>query len=52
LGERQRYILVAGGAPITASWAEAAGLDGFGEDAVEAVALCKRLMRRRAGGEA
>jgi methanogenic corrinoid protein MtbC1 len=47
LGERQRYLLIAGGAPITRQWAEAAGLDGFGEDAVEAVTLCQSLLKRR-----
>jgi methylmalonyl-CoA mutase cobalamin-binding domain/chain len=48
-GERDRYLLVAGGAPITRQWAEAAGLDGFGDDAVEAVAVCRELVERRSG---
>jgi trimethylamine corrinoid protein len=43
-GERGRYRVIAGGAPITQAWADAAGLDGFGEDAVEAVAVCQKLM--------
>jgi methanogenic corrinoid protein MtbC1 len=43
-GERARYWVIAGGAPITQAWADAAGLDGFGEDAVEAVAVCQKLM--------
>lgn len=47
VGERERYLLIAGGAPVTRVWAEAAGLDGFGEDAVEAVAVCQSLMKRR-----
>jgi methanogenic corrinoid protein MtbC1 len=47
LGERKRFLVIAGGAPITRQWAESAGLDGFGEDAVEAVAVCQALMRRR-----
>jgi methanogenic corrinoid protein MtbC1 len=49
-GERKRYLVVAGGAPVTKEWSQAAGLDGFAEDAVEAVALCRDLMARR--GEA
>ena len=47
LDERKRYVLIAGGAPITRAWAQAAGLDGFGEDAVEAVAVCQGLMKQR-----
>jgi methanogenic corrinoid protein MtbC1 len=47
LDERKRYTVIAGGAPITRDWAQAAGLDGFGEDAVEAVAVCQSLMEQR-----
>jgi trimethylamine corrinoid protein len=47
LDERKRYVVIAGGAPITRAWAQAAGLDGFGEDAVEAVAVCQDLMKQR-----
>jgi len=47
LGERRRFLVIAGGAPVTRPWAEAAGLDGFGEDAVEAVTVCQALMQRR-----
>lgn len=46
-GERKRFMVIAGGAPVTAEWSKAAGLDGFGEDAVEAVALCRGLMTRQ-----
>jgi len=47
LGERDRYMVIAGGAPVTRAWTESAGLDGFGEDAVEAVEVCQNLMKRR-----
>ena len=47
LEERKRYLVIAGGAPITREWTQTAGLDGFGEDAMEAVALCQGLMRQR-----
>jgi methanogenic corrinoid protein MtbC1 len=46
-GERARFMVIAGGAPVTLDWSQAAGLDGFAEDAVEAVALCRGLMARR-----
>jgi len=48
-GERDRYLVIAGGAPITREWTQTAGLDGFGEDAIEAVALCQGLMDQRKG---
>lgn len=51
-GERERFMVIAGGAPVTAEWSQAAGLDGFAADAVEAVALCRGLMARRQQGEA
>ena len=47
LEERKRYLVIAGGAPITREWTQTAGLDGFGEDAMEAVALCQGLMSQR-----
>ncbi len=50
-GERERFLVIAGGAPITREWAGTAGLDGFGEDAVEAVAVCRELMATRREGQ-
>ena len=50
-GERKRFMVIAGGAPVTEAWSKAAGLDGFAEDAVEAVALCRGLMARRRAQE-
>ena len=49
LGLRERFLLVAGGAPVTREWAASIGLDGFGEDAVEAVDVCRGLMAKRRG---
>ena len=46
-GLRDRFLLVAGGAAVTRDWAEAAGIDGFGEDAVEAVDICRSLIKAR-----
>ncbi len=51
LEERKRYLVIAGGAPITREWTQTAGLDGFGEDAMEAVALCQGLMHQRKGAQ-
>jgi len=48
-GERKRFMVVAGGAPVTTEWSQAAGLDGFAEDAIEAVAMCRGLMAGRKG---
>jgi methanogenic corrinoid protein MtbC1 len=48
-GGRGRFLVIAGGAPVTEEWSKAAGLDGFGEDAIEAVALCRNLMALRRG---
>lgn len=49
LGLRGRFLLIAGGAAVTREWAASIGLDGFGEDAVEAVEVCRRLMAARRG---
>jgi methanogenic corrinoid protein MtbC1 len=34
-----------GGGPVTQEWADEIGADGFGEDAVQAVELLKRLLK-------
>ncbi|MEM4474121.1 MAG: corrinoid protein [Candidatus Bathyarchaeia archaeon] len=44
-GLRERVKVIVGGAPVTAEWAEQIGADGYGEDAVEAVKVAKRLLR-------
>ncbi|MEM1515460.1 MAG: corrinoid protein [Candidatus Bathyarchaeia archaeon] len=44
-GLRDRVKVIVGGAPVTAEWAEQIGADGYGEDAVEAVKVAKRLLR-------
>jgi len=43
-GLRQKVKVLVGGAPATAKWAEEAGADGYGEDAIEAVKTAKKLM--------
>jgi corrinoid protein of di/trimethylamine methyltransferase len=41
LGDRVKVIV--GGAPVTDSWAEKIGADGYAEDAISAVAVAKKL---------
>jgi dimethylamine corrinoid protein len=42
-GLRDRVKVMIGGAPVTESWADQIGADGFAEDAISAVTLAKRL---------
>jgi corrinoid protein of di/trimethylamine methyltransferase len=44
LGLRPRIKLMIGGAPVTRSWADEIGADGFSEDAVGAVSIARRLV--------
>lgn len=50
LGLREKYMLMLGGAPVIEDWALEIGADGYGEDAVEAVEVAKRLMHIKRGG--
>jgi corrinoid protein of di/trimethylamine methyltransferase len=50
LGLREKYMLMFGGAPVIEQWALEIGADGYGEDAVEAVEVAKRLMQIKRGG--
>lgn len=43
-GLRPRVKIMVGGAPVTRQWAEEIGADGYGKDAVSAVALARTLM--------
>ncbi len=47
LGERGKYLVIAGGASVSHEFAAIAGLDGYSEDAVTAVALCQDLMNKK-----
>ena len=44
MGLRPKVKVIVGGAPVTRSWAEEIGADGYSEDAMGAVALAKRLV--------
>jgi corrinoid protein of di/trimethylamine methyltransferase len=43
-GLRDKVKVMVGGAPVTASWAEKVGADGYAEDAIGAVSLARRLV--------
>lgn len=43
-GLRDQVKVVVGGAPVTESWAEKIGADGYAEDAISAVAIAKKLV--------
>jgi corrinoid protein of di/trimethylamine methyltransferase len=43
-GLRERVKVIVGGAPVTQSWADQIGADGYAEDAISAVALAKQLV--------
>lgn len=42
-GLRDQVKVMVGGAPITQSWADDIGADGYAEDAISAIALAKKL---------
>ncbi len=46
-GLRKRVKLIVGGAAVTRGWAKEIKADGYAEDALKAVAVCKRLLRVR-----
>ncbi len=43
-GLRSQVKVIVGGAPVTHSWAQDIGADGYAEDAIGAVALAKSLV--------
>ena len=45
-GLRGRVKIMVGGAPVTRQWADEIGADGYGKDAVSAVALARSLMAK------
>lgn len=49
LGQRDRYYVMVGGAPVTPEYADEIGADGYGETAADAVETAQRMMRERRG---
>jgi len=43
-GLREKVKVLVGGAPATAKWAQEVGADGYGEDAIEAVKVAKKVL--------
>ncbi len=43
-GIRDQVKVMIGGAPVSKDWAERVGADGYAEDAIEAIAVAKRLV--------
>jgi trimethylamine corrinoid protein len=45
--QKDKYIIIVGGAPVTQKWADEIGADGYAEDAVKAVRVLNELMDKR-----
>jgi len=45
-GIRGKYKVLVGGAPTSEEWADQIGADGWADDAIEAVALIKKLLNK------
>ena len=50
IGERDRYITMVGGAPVTQRWAEKIGADGYSDTARDAVEKALELLNKKKGG--
>ena len=50
LGLREKYLVVIGGGATTQKWSTQIGADGWGADAVQAVAVIDRLMEKKGAG--
>ena len=44
-GVRNKYKVIVGGAPTSEDWADQIGADGWADDAIETVALVKKLLK-------
>lgn len=44
MGNRDKYFCIFGGGPVTPDWVKEIHADGYGRDAKDAVAVCKKLM--------
>ena len=47
LGLRPHVKIIVGGAPVTQSWADEIGADGYGKDALASVTLVKNLLKKQ-----
>lgn len=46
-GERDTYLVMVGGGPVTQKWADEIGADGYADNAEEAVRLASNLMQKK-----
>lgn len=46
-GNRGKFKVMVGGAPVTNDWANEIGADGFSEDAIGAVSVAKQIVNYR-----
>ena len=47
-GQREKFFFIVGGGPVTPEWAREIGADGYGRDANDAAAVCRKLMTQGA----
>jgi len=47
VGKRENYVVIVGGGPTTAEWAEEIGADGYAETAVDGVKLASRKLEEK-----
>ena len=52
IGKRKKYVVLVGGAPATAQWAEEIGADGYAETATDGVKLALRKLQEKRGTSA
>ena len=45
MGLRDQFAVMVGGGPVTQEWAAEIGADGYGQSAIQAVEMAKRLMQ-------
>jgi methylmalonyl-CoA mutase cobalamin-binding domain/chain len=43
-GQREDFFFIVGGGPVTPEWAQEIGADGYGRDANDAAAICRKLV--------
>ena len=44
---RDKFFVLVGGGPVTQKWADEIGADGYGETAVDAVGVAKKLLEKK-----
>ena len=45
---REKYKIIVGGGPVTQTWADKIGADGYAENAAGAIELAKKLLTKNA----